>query len=215
LVPRGYVCRLTATDPQNTENVPHPHDESQAGILPGRQDPRLCHSLTQMERRGDLVPVHEIRNGYSPARLLENRQEGISYVWADTACIDKSCSEELSQAINLMFQWYDTAKICYAYLSDVEPAVDTSDVPEAFEDSAWWRRCWTLQELIAPREVVFYGKGWRQLGAKTRNLTGRIAAVTKIEEPLLLGLQHTDYYSVAQRMSWAADRKATRVEDGR
>jgi hypothetical protein len=111
-----------------------------------------------------------------------------------------------------MFQWYHKAKICYAYLSDVDLLADTNDVPEAFDRSAWWGRSWTLQELIAPPEVVFYGKDWQRLGTKTRHLTQRIAAVTRIEEQLLLGLQHIAYYSVAQRMSWAANRRATRVE---
>jgi hypothetical protein len=41
------------------------------------------------------------------------------WVWIDTCCIDKSSSTELSEAINSMFQWYQRAGICYAYLEDI------------------------------------------------------------------------------------------------
>lgn len=44
--------------------------------------------------------------------------DGLQYAWADTCCIDKSSSAELSEAINSMFRYYQMAGICYAYLSD-------------------------------------------------------------------------------------------------
>src|ERR1700759_4216772 len=34
-------------------------------------------------------------------------EQGLSYLWVDTCCIDKSSSAELSEAINSMFKWYD------------------------------------------------------------------------------------------------------------
>ena len=39
-------------------------------------------------------------------------QDGLEYLWADTICIDKSSSAELSEAINSMFNWYRDSTIC-------------------------------------------------------------------------------------------------------
>ena len=49
--------------------------------------------------------------------------DGIEYFWMDSCCIDKSSSQEVTEAINSMFRWYKNALKCYVYLSDV-PTVD-------------------------------------------------------------------------------------------
>ena len=41
------------------------------------------------------------------------------YAWVDTACIDKSSSAGLSEAINSMYKWYGHAGLCISYLGDV------------------------------------------------------------------------------------------------
>lgn len=79
--------------------------------------------------------------------------DGFDWIWIDTCCIDKSSSAELSEAINSMFRWYSDSDICYAYISDVI----TADVESVrFGNSRWFTRGWTLQELIAPKNVVFF-----------------------------------------------------------
>lgn len=85
-------------------------------------------------------------------------QDGYRYVWIDTCCIDKSSSAELSEAINSMYAWYRDAKVCYAYLDDVESNEDPTNTGSSFRQSEWFRRGWTLQELIAPTSVVFLAK---------------------------------------------------------
>jgi hypothetical protein len=40
-------------------------------------------------------------------------------VWADTICIHKTSSVELSVCINSMYAYYRKAAICYVYLFDV------------------------------------------------------------------------------------------------
>lgn len=59
--------------------------------------------------------------GYEKIRFTceQARKDGLNWCWVDTCCIDKSSSAELSEAINSMFNWYKRAKVCYAYLSDV------------------------------------------------------------------------------------------------
>jgi hypothetical protein len=56
-------------------------------------------------------------------------------------CIDKSSSAELSEAINSMFTYYQKAKTCYVYLSDVT-VVDGNkeDDLNAFAKSRWQTR---------------------------------------------------------------------------
>ncbi|KAH9859140.1 hypothetical protein C2E23DRAFT_769053, partial [Lenzites betulinus] len=138
---------------------------------------------------------------------------GYQFVWADMCCIDKTSSSELSEAIASMFHWYSAADVCYVYLKDVLPVERSSLPPEiAFLSSIWFTRCWTLQELIAPRSVVFFSQDWTPLGTKT-SLASYITSVTDIPVRVLNRTQSFSSVSVAQRMSWAAGRRATRIED--
>jgi hypothetical protein len=50
----------------------------------------------------------------------EARRNGLSYVWVDTCCIDRTSSAELEESINSMFRWYSEARECYAVLDDLE-----------------------------------------------------------------------------------------------
>lgn len=132
-------------------------------------------------------------------------RKGLSHCWIDTCCIDKSSSSELSEAINSMFRWYQHAEACFAYLGDV------SDVSELAQ-SDWFTRGWTLQELIAPRDVVFRSRNWDWVGTRD-GLREEIAAITGIDQALLNKEKGLDWYSNAQIMSWAAKRITSRLED--
>lgn len=153
--------------------------------------------------------------GFSKVRAAckQARQDNLAYLWADTVCIDKSSSSELSEAINSMYVWYERANICYVYLSDV-PAHprDKMDALDLVRKSRWFKRGWTLQELLAPTHVVFYSREWSPLGTKNA-LAVLISGVTKIDQVCLNKRKRLDEYSIAQRMAWAADRVTTRTED--
>ncbi|KAF2462404.1 heterokaryon incompatibility protein-domain-containing protein [Lineolata rhizophorae] len=136
------------------------------------------------------------------------RDDGFKYVWIDTCCINKASSAELSEAINSMFAWYQNACICYAYLEDVS----ASDMDEAFSSSRWFTRGWTLQELLAPRSVEFYGKDFQHLGSR-ETLVSKISSATGIDKRTLLNRDRIWRNSVARRMSWASKRHTTRIED--
>ncbi|KAI0436213.1 HET-domain-containing protein [Xylaria telfairii] len=136
----------------------------------------------------------------------EAATNGFEWVWIDTCCIDKRSSAELSEAINSMFQWYKSADTCYAYLCDVQ-----SDVESNLAGSRWVTRGWTLQELIAPREVIFYSADWKALG-KRSEISAHLSIVTQIDKRFLMG-ESLKEASIAQRMSWAALRNTTREED--
>ena len=137
--------------------------------------------------------------------------DGYEWLWVDTCCIDKSSSAELSEAINAMFKWYKASARCYAYLSDVSGTQDTPNRLQwpSFKESVWFTRGWTLQELIAPSDVLFLDSTWREIGTRTE-LMADIIAVTGIPSTAFIALR---YYSVAQIMSWASMRRTSRVED--
>ncbi|PCD30074.1 hypothetical protein FGRA07_10224 [Fusarium graminearum] len=140
---------------------------------------------------------------------------GLSYIWVDTCCIDKSSSAELQEAINSMFRWYKLAQICFAYLSDVSASDDHTAKGSSFRRSRWFKRGWTLQELIALNEVAFYDKDWKPMFTRG-NTVELIEAVTGIRK-YLLSNQRRDRRlwtaSVAERMSWMDERETTRPED--
>ncbi|KAG1732402.1 heterokaryon incompatibility protein-domain-containing protein [Suillus paluster] len=151
--------------------------------------------------------------GYSKIEgcCIQAHEDGYRYVWIDTCCINKSSSSELSEAINSMYMWYKKAQICYTYLDDVS-RLDTLDTEDStFAKSAWFKRGWTLQELIAPSNVIFFSREWEEIGSKS-SLAHLIERITGIERPVLL-TNHPGEISVAKRMSWAAHRETTRVED--
>jgi hypothetical protein len=106
------------------------------------------------------------RAGYPKLRgaIRQAREDGFAYLWDDTCCIDKSSSAELSEAINSMWVWYRDAAICYAYLCDVSSTSEDADFEPQVGSSGWFTRGWTLQELIAPKSVIFYNKTWSFIG---------------------------------------------------
>jgi hypothetical protein len=128
-------------------------------------------------------------------------------------CIDKSSSAELSEAINSMFRWYQKATVCYVYLADVSRDMaqpngyDHSEIAR----SRWFARGWTLQELIAPSNLIFYAKEWHRIGTKN-DMCDFISETTRIDVEILQG-QDLELVSVAKRMCWASNRTTTRVED--
>ena len=130
-------------------------------------------------------------------------RDGLDYIWADTLCIDKSSSAELSEAINSMFTWYRSSATCYAFLSDL-PEFD-------LEKSRWFTRGWTLQEMIAPRELRFYDRNWVIQGSKS-SLLDKLQEITGVDTAALRG-GNLRFFSVARKMSWASKRQTTREED--
>lgn len=136
---------------------------------------------------------------------LQAKRDGYSFIWIDTCCIDQRSSAELSEAINSMFAIYARAHVCYAYLADV-------DGPAAFSTSRWFKRGWTLQELIAPRSLEFFASDWSHIGDKetTKNI---IHAVTGIDSAVLIHEKRVSTFSHATIMSYAAGRETTRPED--
>ncbi|CAN9384256.1 unnamed protein product [Alternaria alternata] len=189
-------------------------------------------SHTWSENNEDEVSYDDLRNetgreksGYAKLKFCAEQatKDGLEHFWVDTCCIDKSSSAELSEAITSMFRWYKNSATCYVYLADVTtkkrrggrelPDHETPSVTwmSAFRNSRWFTRGWTLQELLAPRNVLFFSRDGELLGDKF-SLEQHIHDVTHIPIPALRGAPlHS--FSVDDRMSWAATRITKKEED--
>ncbi len=145
------------------------------------------------------------------------RRDGLQYFWVDTCCIDKSNAVEFQYAINSMFRWYRDATRCYVYLLDVSfPCSDSTRMSNVawestFRESEWFRRGWTLQELIAPAAVDSFSREGKLLGNKV-SLEQDICEITGIPAMALRGSLLSGF-SVAERMSWTERRETTYKED--
>ena len=144
--------------------------------------------------------------------LDQAANDGYEWAWADTCCINKTSSTELTEAINSMFQYYSLSDVCYAYLSDVPAGCDVGKKGSEFMSSKWHKRGWTLQELLAPHDVVFMSNEWTIIGDKY-NLAQTLQHTTTIPTSVLRMEEDFTTKSIAARMSWAATRETTRVED--
>ncbi|CAN9414002.1 unnamed protein product [Alternaria alternata] len=156
--------------------------------------------------------TYKKRRGYRKLQFCAKQaaEDDLDFFWIDTCCIDKSSSAELQEAIGSMFRWYTNSAICYVYLTDVSD--DPSDDPGVqFQESNWFTRGWTLQELLAPEDVEFYSKQGGLIGTKSE-MVDWIAAITGIASEALQGTP-LSHFGIDQRMKWAEGRKTTRQED--
>lgn len=112
-----------------------------------------------------------------------------------------------------MFRWYRDAAVCYAYLEDVTDVYELGR-GSAFANSRWFERGWTLQELIAPKDVHFYDASGNFI-SRRQTISRSLAEIIRVGEELLKDEGNTSVsrYSIAQRMSWASSRRTTREED--
>ncbi|KAI9059418.1 hypothetical protein FKP32DRAFT_1688169 [Trametes sanguinea] len=122
---------------------------------------------------------------------------GYKLLWIDTCCINQMSSAELSEAINSI---------------DVGDAEAPGSPNSSFRRSEWFRRGWTLQELIAPSDVMFLSKTWMPIASK-RTVAPLLQEITGIDAGVLLGTIPLHKVSVARRLSWSSGRVTTREED--
>lgn len=187
---------------------------------------------------GEEITLQDMSSPYLPtkkgyAKITETCRlalaHGLEYAWVDTCCIDKTSSAELTESINSMFRWYQKARICFVYLSDMHAASMSAKAELA--QCAWFTRGWTLQvkavylscyfngiayndsqELLAPRKIQFYNSQWACIGIKG-HFDKDLSSITGIPVMAIQGTMRVGNFSVAQRMSWASKRVTTREED--
>ncbi|OAP64881.1 hypothetical protein AYL99_00853 [Fonsecaea erecta] len=142
-------------------------------------------------------------------------RDGLQYFWVDSCCINKSNEGEHQRAIQSMFRWYRRASRCYVYLSDVSVSPgDNNDMQQwglDFQNSKWFTRGWTLQELLAPASVEFFSCNRARLGDKV-SLQQPIQQKTGIDIRALQGERLTQF-SDKERFAWIECRQTTLEED--
>ncbi|KAI4598700.1 hypothetical protein KJ359_002592 [Pestalotiopsis sp. 9143b] len=184
--------------------------------------------FAEIQDLDEMLKTKKKRGFWKVERCCEQAlKDGWKWVWIDNCCIDKGSSAELSEAINSMYRWYQNAVVCYAFLSDIESleALDLclASMAKARAGEAlvrhgptsscrWFHRSWTLQELIAPRDVHFYAANWSFLATKNE-LGTRLAQATGIYYGVLIHELPVMGVSACEKMRWAANRQATRMED--
>ena len=160
----------------------------------------------------DRQEQDEIRGRLGYKKIVDTckqaKQDGYEWMWVDTCCIDKRSSAELSEAINSMYRWYANSRICYAYLHDVPGSFPR------WQDArpVWFSRGWTLQEMVAPRNLQFFNKDWQPIGDK-KGLARDLSSITRVPGHILENGLEGNRPCIAQIISWAANRITTRVED--
>ncbi|KIK33235.1 hypothetical protein CY34DRAFT_813772 [Suillus luteus UH-Slu-Lm8-n1] len=157
----------------------------------------------------------------------------MEFAWSDTCCINKNSSTELDESIRSMFRWYGNSAICIVHLAQSET------IEDMMEDE-WTERGWTLQELLAPARIKFFNKYWVPMTGDRNDkddkddinefLVSRplLSSLRRREPAEILetleratGIPYDDLRrkfcpspsEVDKRMTWAARRKTTRVED--
>lgn len=166
-----------------------------------------------------IAKKYQNKKGFKKLRFCATQAaiDRIEYFWIDSCCIDRSNQVELQRSINCMFKWYQEATKCYVYLADVAAytqsgdRISEDDTNIAFLNSRWFSRGWTLQELIAPKLVIFHTKEGTRLGDKME-LEDKIVEKTGIPREALRGGQ-LDTFSVPQRLSWMGNRMTKERED--
>ncbi|KAF9067903.1 hypothetical protein BDP27DRAFT_1448743 [Rhodocollybia butyracea] len=118
------------------------------------------------------------------------RSEDWDYIWFDTCCIDKSSSSELPEAINSIVAFPDPlilASMC-AY-----KGMDITGVDSTKDSRLLCKRLGEIGTKASLREIL--------------------TEITGIPSDILLSRADPSEMSIAARMSWAAGRQTTRIED--
>lgn len=145
----------------------------------------------------------------------EARRLGLEWLWLQSLCIDRSSAADISESINFLFRVFQDSAVCLVSLGDVslEAGKTTPEVAgNLLRKSRWLRRIWTLTELIASKEIIFFDRDWRQFGTKT-SLLCELSDATRIDLPVLEDSQCLSEFSIGRRMSWASACSYDREED--
>ncbi|KIO01134.1 hypothetical protein M404DRAFT_62826, partial [Pisolithus tinctorius Marx 270] len=134
------------------------------------------------------------------------------WAWSDTCCIDKDSSAELQETIGSMFSWYRQSALTIVHLSDVCNAA-------SFPSSVWFRRGWTLQELLASPNVLFYLQDWSlymDCGSSNHKMDELV--LKELQKAAGIEERHLKDFrpgmdDARSRLQWASARRTTRPED--
>ena len=133
------------------------------------------------------------------------------WAWSDTCCIDKDSSAELQEAIGSMFSWYRQSALTIVYLVDVSST-------GSLTSSGWFKRGWTLQELLAPQTMLFFTRDWAIYKGIASNHKANSTIIGELEQATGIASRHLIHFcpgveDARSRLQWASKRCTTRPED--
>ncbi|KAK3679921.1 hypothetical protein LTR78_000298 [Recurvomyces mirabilis] len=154
--------------------------------------------------------VRPYRKGYAKIydACRQAEADDFKYIWSDTCCINKENDAELD--LNIDTDGHDLSTP--ATTTDVVTANAQADLALGLSRCVWFTRGWCLQELPAPKEICFFDSHWRSVEYPD-NLPQLISAITKIPVAVLTQQIPITDCCLAQLLSWAADRRTSRMED--
>jgi hypothetical protein len=186
--------------------------------LPGNQEPLYHQMLKEPKEVTDGPGWEKLQRFCHTAKVVQNCE----FAWSDTCCINKTSSSELDESIRSMFRWYRNSHVCIASLSETADLAALRLQEKGGSGNkavdAWFERGWTLQELLAPLQIKFYGKNWDPLIQGSTNdrdskvIMEKISALTDVHtddlESFTPGIDR-----VPEKMLWASRRHTSRTED--
>ncbi|KAL4077838.1 hypothetical protein J3A83DRAFT_4076221, partial [Scleroderma citrinum] len=157
----------------------------------------------------DLDSVHGVLKleGF----CLTSGQHGYLWAWSDTCCIDKESSVELQEAIRSMFSWYQRSALTMVHLADIS---DT----DVLNSSGWFKCSWTLQELLAPANMLFFRQDWSLYKDGTSNHKENSTVIHELEQVTGIVSGHLTHFCLGvddaqSRLQWASMHCTMRPED--
>ncbi|KAG6331098.1 hypothetical protein ID866_7991 [Astraeus odoratus] len=170
------------------------------------------------------IPSHGSIYNMSPTQGVVKLQRfcqtashhGFSWAWSDTCCIDKTNSVELQKAIGSMFLWYQKSALTIVYLADIPSSISPV---MSLSGSEWFRRGWTLQELLAPHTMLFYTQDWSlYMNSISQNHKQDDHVLNQIAHAAGISPEHLSNFIAGtdiarSRLEWASGRHTTVSED--
>ena len=110
-----------------------------------------------------------------------------------------------------MFSWYRQSALTMVHLADVS---DTG----MLTSSEWFKRGWTLQELLAPRTLLFFTREWTLYRGISSNHKEDDSILRELKQVTGITSQHLSTFhpgvdDARARLQWASTRCTTRLED--
>jgi hypothetical protein len=188
----------------------------------GEHEPDLKDATENFSRwQSGLIALEDVPQNTGVRKLLKfcakAQKHGLDLAWSDTCCIDQTNSVELQDAIGSMFQWYRGAKLCIVHMADTKTPEDAKAGKGEWHD-AWFKRGWTLQELLAPKALKFYTEGWDELVEGSNNDKENEELLQKLEDATGIESEFIKNFVPGvkdwkEKMKWVSGRKTTRGED--
>ena len=152
---------------------------------------------------GDPVGVDVLRHACAASMARDN-----PYLWLDRLCIIQNNRQDKDWQIKHMYNVYKSCRLCIVVAGGVQRLVRLD------EETSWIHRSWTLQEVLAPPEVIVLfdwklGSGECLIGGKFLNIDEVIPNESAIA-PLTLVLQACTIGSLSFRSTSAPNSSNSR-----